>query len=107
MKDDRPLADGPLAPPGGGPVAGHRAWLTDLDRAIGDGDHGINLHRGSSTAVAGLDAGELPMAPGPALFAAIGRTITGTVGGASGALRSLEARCDAVGDGCRPVSTMS
>ncbi len=22
-------------------------YLTDLDQAIGDGDHGINLHRGS------------------------------------------------------------
>ncbi len=27
-------------------VAEQRTWLTDLDAAIGDGDHGINLDRG-------------------------------------------------------------
>ncbi len=67
-------------------IAANRVRLGDLDAAIGDGDHGINLHRGFAAVVAGLDAGALPeSAPGPFLVA-VGRTLTGTVGGASGAL---------------------
>ncbi|MDR3545910.1 MAG: dihydroxyacetone kinase subunit DhaL [Candidatus Limnocylindrales bacterium] len=67
-------------------IAAERAYLTELDAAIGDGDHGINLHRGFRTLEARLaaDAAE-PDAPGPLLVLA-GRAITGTVGGASGAL---------------------
>ncbi len=30
------------------------AWLTELDAAIGDGDHGINLERGFALLVARL-----------------------------------------------------
>ena len=60
--------------------------LTELDAAIGDGDHGINLHRGFGALEARLAAGDFfTDAPGPLLVLA-GRTITGTVGGASGAL---------------------
>jgi PTS hybrid protein len=67
-------------------VAAERVRLTDLDAAIGDGDHGINLDRGFAAVVAGLDDGSLPdAAPGP-LLAAVGRTLSRTVGGASGAL---------------------
>ncbi len=67
-------------------IAERRVWLTDLDAAIGDGDHGINLDRGFRAAVAGLEAGD-PSATTPGvLLVAVGRTITGTVGGASGAL---------------------
>jgi dihydroxyacetone kinase-like protein len=63
-----------------------REWLTELDAAIGDGDHGINLDRGFAFLVARLDAGELPVSSVGALVTAAGRAITGTVGGASGAL---------------------
>lgn len=67
-------------------IAVERAHLTELDAAIGDGDHGINLARGFSVLDARLTAGDLAIdAPGPLLVLA-GRTITGTVGGASGAL---------------------
>ncbi len=67
-------------------IAESRSWLTDLDAAIGDGDHGINLDRGFAAVVAGLDAGVLrDSAPGP-LLTAVGRTLSGTAGGASGAL---------------------
>lgn len=63
-----------------------RARLTELDAAIGDGDHGINLDRGFRLLAARLEADDLDAAaPGPLLDLA-GRTITGTVGGASGAL---------------------
>jgi dihydroxyacetone kinase-like protein len=67
-------------------IAEARAWLTELDAAIGDGDHGINLERGFSTVVRRLDADELPSTSDAALLVAVGQTITGTVGGASGAL---------------------
>lgn len=67
-------------------IAAERAHLTELDAAIGDGDHGINLGRGFAALEARLAAGDVAIdAGGPVLLMA-GRTITGTVGGASGAL---------------------
>jgi phosphoenolpyruvate---glycerone phosphotransferase subunit DhaL len=67
-------------------VAAERMRLTDLDAAIGDGDHGINLARGFAALEARLAAGDVSTeAPAP-ILALAGRTITGTVGGASGAL---------------------
>ncbi|WP_368497015.1 dihydroxyacetone kinase subunit DhaL [Herbiconiux sp. A18JL235] len=59
-------------------------WLTELDSAIGDADHGVNLTRGTATLRRSLhqdapvDAGELLQRCGMILLA--------TVGGASGAL---------------------
>ena len=35
-------------------------WLTDLDAAIGDGDHGINLDRGFAALLADLERGRDP-----------------------------------------------
>jgi dihydroxyacetone kinase phosphoprotein-dependent L subunit len=67
-------------------IAAERVHLTELDAAIGDGDHGINMARGFSALETRLGVGDFAMdAPGPLLVLA-GRTITGTVGGASGAL---------------------
>ncbi len=69
-------------------VAVHQqsAWLTELDAAIGDGDHGINLDRGFRQVVARLDAeGPRDISAG-VLLAEAGRVILGSVGGASGAL---------------------
>lgn len=63
-----------------------RTWLTDLDAAIGDGDHGINLDRGFGLVAERLAAGALGGPGGATLLEAAGRTILGTVGGASGAL---------------------
>jgi phosphoenolpyruvate---glycerone phosphotransferase subunit DhaL len=60
-------------------------YLTQLDAAIGDGDHGINMTRGFDAvqkALAGQD-GNLP--PGQ-LFVVAGKTLVSTVGGASGPL---------------------
>ena len=37
-------------------IAENRAELTELDRAIGDADHGDNLERGMKAVVAKLDA---------------------------------------------------
>ena len=69
-----------------GRVAEARERLTDLDAAIGDGDHGINLDRGFRELVRRLDADDLPGEPPAAVLAAAGRVLMGTVGGASGAL---------------------
>ncbi len=66
-------------------IAAQRTYLTVLDAAIGDGDHGINLDRGFRALERRLASGGVPTAPGPVLVLA-GETITGTVGGASGAL---------------------
>jgi len=66
-------------------VADRRTWLTDLDAAIGDGDHGINLDRGLAAVAADLASPDAPNEAGP-LLAAEGRRLMGVVGGASGAL---------------------
>jgi phosphoenolpyruvate---glycerone phosphotransferase subunit DhaL len=66
-------------------VSDRADYLTQLDAAIGDGDHGINTTRGFAAvgkALAGQGA-EIP--PGRALILA-GKTLVSTVGGASGPL---------------------
>ncbi len=63
-----------------------RLWLTELDAAIGDGDHGINLDRGLMAVLADLDAADGPGDDVGALLTAAGRRLLGVVGGASGAL---------------------
>ena len=66
-------------------VAIQRDYLTQLDAAIGDGDHGTNMNRGFEAvekALAGQN-GDVP--PGRLLILA-GKTLVSTVGGASGPL---------------------
>ena len=59
--------------------------LTQLDSAIGDGDHGTNMVRGMRAVLAALaDPGDVT-APGKRLILA-GKTLVSTVGGASGPL---------------------
>ena len=65
-------------------ILAHAAELTELDRAIGDGDHGINLERGFRAVEKQLDALEA-MPLGTALTEA-GKRLVMTVGGASGPL---------------------
>jgi phosphoenolpyruvate---glycerone phosphotransferase subunit DhaL len=60
-----------------------RDYLTQLDAAIGDADHGTNMDRGFTAVVAKLEALEAP--PGKLLTTA-GSTLVSTVGGASGPL---------------------
>jgi len=77
-------------------VAQNRAYLTDLDAAIGDADHGSNMDRGMQAALGKLDelgepggAGE-PGEPSQgdigALLKTVGMTLVSTVGGAAGPL---------------------
>ena len=65
-------------------VAENKDSLTDLDAAIGDGDHGANMHRGLQAAVAALD--DTKPASASTLLNKVGMTVVSTVGGASGPL---------------------
>src|SRR5258708_25930787 len=65
-------------------VSANRDSLTQLDAAIGDGDHGSNMTRGFE-AVVGALATENDAPPGKLLIAA-GKTLVSSVGGASGPL---------------------
>jgi dihydroxyacetone kinase-like protein len=67
--------------------------LTALDRAIGDGDHGINMDRGFAAIVVTLDETEAPAAASlndaeasATLLRTAGKRLISTVGGASGPL---------------------
>ncbi|MHA7209334.1 dihydroxyacetone kinase subunit DhaL [Arthrobacter sp. MDT1-65] len=66
-------------------VAENRALLIDLDRVIGDADHGENLDRGFSAVVAKLDAGDALATPA-AVLKQVAMTLMSTVGGAAGPL---------------------
>jgi dihydroxyacetone kinase-like protein len=61
-----------------------RDHLTQLDSAIGDADHGVNMQRGFSAVVAKLAAAE-SLPPGKVLMT-VGATLISTVGGAAGPL---------------------
>ncbi len=61
----------------------HRMELIDLDREIGDGDHGENMDRGFKAVVAKLDAGAPDVA---SVLKLVASTLMSTVGGASGPL---------------------
>src|SRR5947207_14782426 len=65
-------------------IRAERDHLVQLDAAIGDGDHGTNMTRGFEAVVQALDADD-GSTPGKLLILA-GRTLVGTVGGASGPL---------------------
>ena len=65
-------------------VSAEKERLTELDRAIGDGDHGTNLSRGLAAVIAALDT-EPPGTPRAALTK-VGMTLISSVGGASGPL---------------------
>jgi phosphoenolpyruvate---glycerone phosphotransferase subunit DhaL len=66
-------------------VIGQNAgYLTDLDAAIGDADHGINMDRGMTAVVGALD--EAAPADMSALCKQVGMTLVKSVGGASGPL---------------------
>jgi dihydroxyacetone kinase-like protein len=68
----------------GDALAENKEYLTRLDAAIGDSDHGINMDRGFGAVRQKLDAA--PPADLGALFKLVGSTLISTVGGASGPL---------------------
>jgi dihydroxyacetone kinase-like protein len=62
-----------------------RDYLTQLDAAIGDADHGSNMDRGFTAVLERLD-GEASSEPPGKLLLTAGSTLVSTVGGASGPL---------------------
>lgn len=68
-------------------VSAYRAELTDLDRAIGDGDHGENMDRGFSAAAAALRDTSL-QTPGD-VWALVARAAMMHIGGAAGPLLAM------------------
>ncbi len=71
-------------------VESQRDHLTQLDAAIGDADHGINLARGFGAVTAALGQASTPT-PGSVLVLA-GTTLISKVGGASGPLYGMAFR---------------
>jgi len=65
-------------------IVAHEVDIESLDRAIGDGDHYINMKRGSEV-IASMYNELLPLPPDEVLQK-IGSKLLSTIGGASGAL---------------------
>ena len=65
-------------------IAEQRDYLVDLDRAIGDGDHGENMDRGFKAALEAL--GQAEPASVAEVLKTVAKTLMSTVGGAAGPL---------------------
>lgn len=65
-------------------IAENKEYLTALDAAIGDADHGINMNRGMQAVMAKLQAGDQEDIG--ALLKAVGMALVSSVGGAGGPL---------------------
>jgi phosphoenolpyruvate---glycerone phosphotransferase subunit DhaL len=65
-------------------IIDHAGELTELDSAIGDGDHGANMKRGFEAVLANLDS--IAAKPLPEALKAAGTQLVMKVGGASGPL---------------------
>ncbi|MFM8321257.1 MAG: dihydroxyacetone kinase subunit DhaL [Chloroflexota bacterium] len=65
-------------------IAENRTYLTELDAAIGDADHGVNMDRGFTAVVNKLpEFGDKDLGT---IFKTVGMTLISTVGGAGGPL---------------------
>lgn len=67
-------------------VAENKEYLTELDAAIGDADHGINMNRGMQAVRGKLSADESEQGDIGAMLKNVGMTLVSTVGGAGGPL---------------------
>lgn len=85
-------------------VEEQRDHLTQLDAAIGDADHGINLSRGFGAVAAALEKQDTPT-PGSVLKLT-GTTLISTVGGASGPLYGTAFRRAAKALGDKPEADL-
>jgi len=65
-------------------IGSHAEELTELDSAIGDADHGLNMKRGFDAVLA--DKAQIAGKPLPEALRAIGMALVMKVGGASGPL---------------------
>jgi dihydroxyacetone kinase-like protein len=66
-------------------VETNKEYLTQLDAAVGDGDHGINMQRGMAAVLVKVDTPAEGQDIG-ALLKTVGMTLVSTVGGAGGPL---------------------
>jgi dihydroxyacetone kinase phosphoprotein-dependent L subunit len=64
-------------------IGDNRAWLSEIDGAIGDGDHGINMNKGFSRAATALGPATEGLA---ASFTLLGNTLLDGIGGSMGPL---------------------
>jgi dihydroxyacetone kinase-like protein len=85
-------------------VETQRDHLTQLDAAIGDADHGVNLFRGFTAVTAALEEQD-PATPG-AVLRVTGTTLISTVGGASGPLYGTAFRRAAKALGDKPSADL-
>ena len=67
-----------------GVYAENKQYLTDLDSAIGDADHGINMNRGFTSAIAELE--KTPPSDISGILKTVAMVLIRTVGGAAGPL---------------------
>ena len=66
-------------------IIAQKDYLTDLDRQIADGDHGMNMTRGFQAAMDAVEEMDDTTKPGPVLET-IGKAFIHNVGGAAGPL---------------------
>ena len=69
-----------------GVIEANRDHLTQLDAAIGDADHGVNLARGFTAVLGALEAGGAKVGTPGTILTVTGNTLISKVGGASGPL---------------------
>jgi phosphoenolpyruvate---glycerone phosphotransferase subunit DhaL len=62
----------------------NKEYLTQLDSAIGDADHGINMNRGMQAVIGKLEG--IPNGDIGTMLKTVGMTLVSTVGGAAGPL---------------------
>lgn len=65
-------------------VVDHEEYLNDLDKQLGDGDHGTTVARGMRSAIEGISKEELEF--GNQVLANVGNLMLEAMGGASGVL---------------------
>lgn len=74
---------GPIVAEMASVIVANAAYLSEIDGAIGDGDHGINMSKGFRRAVERLGAQTPDLAQG---FATLGETLLDEIGGSTGPL---------------------
>ncbi len=82
-------------------IQSNAAYLSDIDGAIGDGDHGINMNKGFSLAEQRLPEGPVALAEGLAI---LGDTLLTDIGGSMGPLYGMFFMD--MGDACQGQETI-
>lgn len=67
-------------------IVANKAYLSEIDGAIGDGDHGINMAKGFAMCEARLGSGDRPLAEALNM---LGETLMESIGGSMGPLYGM------------------